>query len=105
MKRVVIGQKVFAGTPHNDEIRGLLDEMTGLGILVKTENERYWLRSPNVLRLLGTSSQIEEQLIETMEYDLSPEFDRNSFRRPLNVENLRKLSPFTAAQESDIFQI
>ena len=96
--------KGFAGTPHNDEIRGLLDEMTGLGILVKTENERYWLRSPNVLRLLGTSGQIEEQLIETMEYDLSPEFDRNSFRRPLNVENQRKLSPFTAAQESDIFK-
>ena len=94
----------FAATSHNDEIRGLLDEMTGLGILVKTENERYWLRSPNVLRLLGTKGQIEEELLTTMVYDPPPEFDPNSFRRPLNVENPRNRSPFTAVQESDIFK-
>lgn len=94
----------FAATSHNDEIRGLLDEMTGLGILVKTENERYWLRSPNVLRLLGTKGQIEEELLTTMEYDPPPGFDPNSFRRPLNVENPRNRSPFTAVQESDILK-
>lgn len=94
----------FAATSHNDEIRGLLDEMTGLGILVKTENERYWLRSPNVLRLLGTRGQIEEELLNTMLYDPPPEFDPNSFRRPLNVENPINRSPFTAVQESDILK-
>ena len=94
----------FAATSHNDEIRGLLDEMTGLGILVKTENERYWLRSPNVLRLLGTKGQIEEELLRTMVYDPPPGFDPNSFRRPLNVENPRNRSPFTAVQESDILK-
>ena len=93
----------FGKTFHNDEIRGLLDEMIGLGILVKT-NDRYRLRSPNVLRLLGTQDQIEDQLLETMEYDPPPGFDPNSFRRPLNGENDGRRSPLTFAQESDILK-
>ena len=96
--------KGFAETSHNDEIRGLLDEMVGLGILVKMENERYGLRSPNVLGLLGTDNQIEDQLIEIMEYDSSPEFDPNSFRRLLNDKNSSVRSPFTAVQEADILK-
>ena len=89
---------------YNDEIRGLLDEMIGLGILVKA-NDRYRLRSPNVLRLLGTDDQIEGQLTEIMQYDpLPPEFDPNSFRCPLNGKNDGRRSPFTFAQESDILK-
>ena len=97
--------KGFAKTSHNDEIRGLLDEMVGLGILVKMENERYGLRSPNVLGLLGTDNQIEDQLIEITEYDSSSsEFYPNSFRRLLNDKNSSVRSPFTARQESDILK-
>ena len=93
----------FVETSLNDEIRGLLDEMIGLGILTKIEN-RYWLRSPNVLRLLGTDDEIERELTKITEYVPSPEFDPNSFRRSLNVKNLKGRSSFTTAQESDILK-
>ena len=94
--------KGFGETFRHDEIRGLLDEMIGLGILVKT-NDRYELR-PNVLRLLGTEDQIQDRFLETMDYDPPPEFDPNSFRRPLNGKNEGRRSPFTFAQESDILK-
>lgn len=87
----------------SDEIRGLLDEMIGLGILVKT-NDRYRLRSPNVLRLLGTPDQIQDHLIKIMKSEPPSEFDPNSFRRPLNGENDGRRSPLTFAQESDILK-
>lgn len=93
----------FVETSLNDEIRGLLDEMIGLGVLTKIEN-RYWLRSPNVLRLLGTDDEIERELTKITEYVPSPEFDPNSFRRSLNVKNLKGRSSFTTAQESDILK-
>ena len=92
----------FGETIQIDEIRGLLDEMIGLGILVKTENNQYRLRSPNVLRLLGTVDQIEGQLIEILQYPPSPGFDPNSFRRRLKDKN--QCSPLTAEQESDILK-
>ena len=92
----------FDETIQIDEIRGLLDEMIGLGILIKTKNNQYRLRSPNVLRLLGTIDQIEGQLIEIMQYTPSPGFDPNSFRRLLKDKN--QCSPLTAAQESDILK-
>ncbi len=92
----------FGETIQIDEIRGLLDEMIGLGILIKTENNQYRLRSPNVLRLLGTVDQIEGQLIEILQYPPSPGFDPNSFRRLLKDKN--QCSPLTAAQESDILK-
>ena len=98
--------KGFAETSHNDEIRGLLDEMTGLSILVKTQNNRYRLRSPNVLKLLGDDEEIERELIEITQYPPSPEFDPNSFRRPIDEmsQENRIRSPFTIAQEADILK-
>lgn len=95
--------KGFVETSLNDEIRGLLDEMIGLGVLTKMEN-RYWLRSPNVLRLLGTDDEIERELTKITEYVPPPEFDPNSFRRSLNVKSLKGRSSFTIAQESDILK-
>ena len=92
----------FDETIQIDEIRGLLDEMIGLGILIKTKNNQYRLRSPNVLRLLGTADQIVGQLIAILQYAPSPEFDPNSFRRLLKDKN--QCSPLTAAQESDILK-
>ena len=95
--------KGFVETSLNDEIRGLLDEMIGLGVLTKMEN-RYWLRSPNVLRLLGTDDEIERKLTKITEEVPSPEFDPYSFRRSLNVKSLKGRSSFTTAQESDILK-
>lgn len=93
----------FAKTRKKDDVRILLNEMVKLGILFEKKSG-YELSSPNVLDLLGTEEQIYEQFLETTNSDPSPEFCPNSFRRPLNVENQIKPSPFTAAQEPDILK-
>ncbi len=37
----------------SDQLRGLLDELVGLGVLVRSENGRSRLRVPNLVRLTG----------------------------------------------------
>lgn len=44
--------QAFDNTPLN-EFRGYLNEMVGLGVLVRTERNEYRLRSPNLVRLMG----------------------------------------------------
>ena len=41
-------------------LRGLLGEMVGLGILVRNLENQYLLRSPNLVRLMGTEEDIEK---------------------------------------------
>lgn len=53
----------FRDTAHND-LRATLDEMVGLGVLLRTPDGRYRLRSPNVVRLLGSIDDVEHRLLE-----------------------------------------
>ena len=48
-----------------ERFRGLLDEMCGLGILVRT-GDGYRLRSPNLVHLVGTEEEILLWLSETL---------------------------------------
>ncbi len=47
------------------EFRALLEEMASLGVLSASTGRTGWrLRSPNVLRMLGTVAQVEDRLLE-----------------------------------------
>lgn len=47
------------------EFRALLEEMAALGVLAASTSRTGWrLRSPNVLRMLGTVAQVEDRLLE-----------------------------------------
>jgi hypothetical protein len=73
--------KGFSGMP-SDEFRALLGEMVGLGVLSEVDSG-FRVRSPNVLRMLGTSDEIEERLLDAETYPLPEPFQAASFRRPM----------------------
>jgi hypothetical protein len=86
----------FAKT-SSDEFRALLEEMDSLGVLFTDGEGRYLMRSPNVLRMLGTAEQIEEHLKASNELDLPLGFEAASFRDALGADPYRR-QPFTHEQ-------
>lgn len=80
-----------------DEFRALLEEMVGLGVLRETNEGSFALRSPNVVLLLGTEAEIEEQLLRSREPSLG--YDPEVFRSALR-NDLSRRSPLTVQQES-----
>ena len=87
----------------SDEMRVLLEEMVGLGVLRSTNEGRcFTLRNTtNVLRLMGTPEEIETALIEPRE--LPPEYEPATFRAPLkDAKNDPRRSPLTVQQESEL---
>ncbi|WP_041280621.1 ATP-binding protein [Desulfosudis oleivorans] len=92
----------FADSSGIDDIRGLLDEMTGLGVLSKTKDERYRLRSSNVLRLLGNQEDIEHTLLSSDSWELPQKFHTSIYRRAGKGKNTIRRSPVTGDQESDL---
>lgn len=87
--------------PYTNSLRVLLDEMVGLGVLrvVDEQEGRYTLRNPNVLLLMGTKDEIEENLIRDREPP--QEFEREYFRarHPQKSEHDPARSPLTFQQE------
>ena len=76
-------------------MRGLLDEMCGLGVLVRAE-EGYRLRSPNLVHLMGTQEDIFARLVELSERDaVTCVFNTDVHRESLWCG---QYSPFTHAQ-------
>ena len=92
----------FADSGTIDDLRGLLDEMIGLGVLSKTEDNKYRLRSSNVLRLLGSQEDIEHTLLASDTWDLPEKFHTSIFRRWKKNEKDIQRSPVTGDQESDL---
>jgi len=90
----------FAKT-DSDEFRALLEEMDSLGVLFEDGGGRFMMRSPNVLRMLGTPEQIEEALNASDELDLPEGFEAASFRDRLGDDPYRR-QPFTHEQAADI---
>lgn len=93
----------FAKT-GTDEFRSLLEEMDSLGILFTDKAGRYRMRSPNVLRMLGTAEQIEEQLKASTELDLPLGFEAASFRDGLGGDPYRR-QPFTHEQVAGLMAV
>jgi hypothetical protein len=47
-----------------EQLASILDEMRGLGVLASVRGGRFRLRSPNLVRLLGTEANIVDRLLE-----------------------------------------
>lgn len=81
-----------------------LDEMVGLGLLIRLSGQdRFAVRSPNVVNMLGTKTDLERELLET-DFDLPYQYNPRDARRLLVVDDkgndLR--SPLTDGQLSDL---
>lgn len=86
---------------NEDELGGLLEEMCGLGLLISSATHRYRLRSPNVLRLLGSADLIESELERFSEKRYEGERDLELVRRLVPVSDRERgmTSPLTVGQE------
>ena len=84
----------------SDAFRGLLTELVGLGVLTETRN-RYRLKSPNLVRLMGTESDIFNRLVEFEDRPALEELESDSYHARIDVE--RDLySIFTYSQARSI---
>jgi hypothetical protein len=85
----------------HDDFINILEEMIGLGILRKTEDENYYdLRSPNILPLLGNSDYLSNIIEEAENLEL-PEYSAvETLRAPLKQSTYPQRSALTAQQEN-----
>jgi len=93
------------GFRNNDSVESLtvlLDEMVGLGVLRNVDENKYTLRSPNVLPLLGSEEEIVEKILDVSAREPSPSYDPSVFRIPLKKPDNFRRSPLTVQQESQI---
>jgi hypothetical protein len=87
-----------------DDFSAYLDEMVGLGVLVRTTGDQYGIRSPNVIRLLGSPTEIERRLMESEDaLEVSSVFDPAVFRRKIGVDPDRR-SPLTERQVQQVLE-
>lgn len=87
----------------SDQLRGWLDEMCGLGVLVRNSSGHYRLRSPNMVRLLGKETDISDRLIDLIEKQPEPSMEADTHHATLDDEGIR-YSPLTYAQERSLAQ-
>ncbi|MDP9683106.1 hypothetical protein [Streptomyces griseoviridis] len=92
----------FRGLTAND-VKIYLDEMVGLGLLVQQvgDHQRYAVRSPNVVHMLGTREDLELELEQTkfsLPYDYNPRFSRRLVGQ--DREGVHRYSPLT---EQELF--
>ena len=85
-------------------LRGLLGEMVGLGILVRSSENQYLLRSPNLVRLMGTEEDIENRLLE-LSGKSQPTQSQSTSQHVLLDDQNRLYSPLTLVQEGRLQQI
>ncbi len=92
----------FAKSDSYDEIRDLLDELVGLGVLRHVEDKpgHFALRSSNVALLFGTDEEIEKRLLITREDPVL--YDPSTFRSALGDSPDGRRSPLSARQDADI---
>ena len=102
-----VHEKVLGNWPKGfrevtpERLRGLMDEMCGLGVLIRTE-EGYRLRSPNLLSLIGSVEKILTKLADlSAKEETKDEFIADSHRAPLDNTGHR-YSPLTYAQDREL---
>jgi hypothetical protein len=71
------------GVLSDKEFERYLNEMVGLGVLHRQGEDRYGLRSPNILSLLGDRSSLERELGEAprqleLQYEYNPTMNRRN---------------------------
>lgn len=88
---------------NSEQIRTILDEMCGLNVLVRTSSGEYRLRSPNLVRLLGTEDEIVGKLLELENQLPSEPLDEQGHHAPLDTD-ARRYSPFLYFQAAQLKQ-
>ena len=93
--------KVFAELDVQG-IRALLNELVGLGVLLSetdgaTLAQQFRIRSPNLLRLLGTQDEIETELLQITTSDKMSMLNPNNFHSVIGDSGV--FGPFTQEQE------
>ena len=83
------------------ELRILLEEMVGLGILARKLENEFQLRSPNLVRLMGSEEVIEGRLLDLGEKPYPPQFQPTRNHSPIDREK-RVYSPLTLSQEGQL---
>ena len=83
-------------TTRDDEFRGLLDEMCGLGVLVGGVEHGFRLRSPNVVHLMG---DVESRLLDLGQRPAIGVFDTEHLHRESEAF---AYSPLTLTQERQL---
>jgi hypothetical protein len=78
-----------------DGFRGLLEECVNLGVLA-VEGDRYRLRTPHILNLLGGTEEIANVLQQAETFELPDSFDAQSYRGDYKGRIDR--SPLTGSQ-------
>ena len=82
----------------SDQLRGLLDEMRGLGVLVRDTEGYYRLRSPNLVHLVGTKTDIEDRLLTLSDKEPEEPFNADSHHALLDDQEWQ-YSPLTYSEE------
>lgn len=82
-------------------MRGLLEEMVGLGVFANLGDE-YLLKSPNLLRLIGHGDEIREQLNTIVSRTQLERTQPKNFRSILKSKE-RRFGPLTQGQTSTLF--
>ena len=80
-----------------NNLQSLLEELCGLGVLYRDSRGYYQLKSPNLVRLMGTAGDIEDRLLELSEKEPPSSFEANNHHAPL--ANTRQYSPLSYKQE------
>jgi hypothetical protein len=81
--------------------RVLLQEMVGLGVLREIPQGRFTLRNPNVLLLLGSATEIGEELLR--ERELPVEYEPRVYRMALSADPTgSRRGPLTVSQVADV---
>ena len=86
------------GVLSDKEFERYLNEMVGLGVLHRQGEDRYGLRSPNIISLLGNRSSLERELDEAprhleLQYEYNPTMNRRNLGH--STELSAKRSPLT----------
>lgn len=84
---------------NNLAIQSILEEMDGLGVLIRNADQTYRLRNPNLVRLMGTERQIEDRLLDLVSKPTQTEtFAADDYHFPLDTRG-RIYSPLTNRQD------
>ena len=89
---------------NREHLLGLLGEMVGLGILMRNLKGEYLLRSPNLVRLMGTEEDIGNRLLELSNKSQPTQSQARSQHLLLDPKN-RQYSPLTLFQEGRLQQV
>ena len=85
----------------SDHFRALLNEMVGMGILVRNEAGQYRLHDPNLVRLMGSEQDIETDLLQLADGQTPPQTHRALAHVLLDNG---QYSPLTRGQERLLMQ-